>query len=136
MVSTQSKKSMVSSAHTKKSLVNTTSSKKVGFSTARSKKAKRSGAITVHYKRPHISTSHFKLPGIVELPTAVIIAQVCCGESHTVIRGQTGKVYGWGANEMGQLGIQKRKLVSCPLEIRRSLTLLHCERTFQYSPCE
>jgi alpha-tubulin suppressor-like RCC1 family protein len=68
-------------------------------------------------KNPNTNLPSYKIPGIVDLPTAVVVTQICCGESHTVIRGETGKVYGWGANDMGQLGFHKRKPVLTPQEI-------------------
>lgn len=35
----------------------------------------------------------------------ISIELVCCGSEHTVILTSSGKVYGWGRNESGQLGL-------------------------------
>lgn len=58
-----------------------------------------------------------KIPTIVTMPSIITVSQVVCGSWHTIIRSSEGKLFGWGANDMGQLSFPKQPLVSSPQEI-------------------
>ena len=40
----------------------------------------------------------------------ILIAQVACGASHTLLLSAKGEVFGFGSNEFGQLGLNDRQL--------------------------
>lgn len=52
--------------------------------------------------------------------TAVRVAQVACGASHTVVLTADGGVLTTGANEFGQLGLRDRKLRACFSQVQLS----------------
>lgn len=56
-------------------------------------------------------------PTAIHFPRGVAIADVCCGENHTLALAKDGALYGWGSDEQGQLvfhmpeAMKKRALV-------------------------
>lgn len=56
-------------------------------------------------------------PTAIHFPRGVEIADVCCGENHTLALAKDGTLYGWGSDEQGQLvfhmpeAMKKRALV-------------------------
>ncbi|KAH3732658.1 chromosome condensation regulator [Pelomyxa schiedti] len=53
-------------------------------------------------------------PGYVSLGNGVFAQSVCCGQGHTVALDTVGRVWAWGANEFGQLGLGTRIAQSEP----------------------
>jgi alpha-tubulin suppressor-like RCC1 family protein len=55
----------------------------------------------------------------VKLPSSVVPTQVCCGAAHSLVLTASGGVYGWGLNNVAQLGCGDRKRthsVPCPTQ--------------------
>ena len=49
-----------------------------------------------------------------KLPSEENIVQVACGRKHVLLRSENGRVYGWGWNQAGQLGLGEVSANSCP----------------------
>jgi len=45
------------------------------------------------------------------------IIQVSCGKKHTVVLGESRKLYSWGSNEFGQLG--RASNITLKLNVKR-----------------
>jgi len=50
-------------------------------------------------------TNHRNTPQEITVPASVRIVGVDCGENHTVLVGEDGRVWSFGKNEYGQLGL-------------------------------
>lgn len=53
-------------------------------------------------------------PRLVAGLQGVVVAAVCCGAAHTLALTKSGKVFGWGDNKEGQLGLGDLKSRSLP----------------------
>ena len=55
------------------------------------------------------NVNHFHLVEFQKLSLNEVILSVDCGHYHTVVSTRSGKYYGWGQNDMGQLGLGDTK---------------------------
>jgi len=51
------------------------------------------------------TTPQSKVPVLVKLPAGVTARAIAAGENHSLAIGSDGKLYAWGWNNFGQLGI-------------------------------
>ena len=67
-----------------------------------------------HGQLGHAREKHASNEACVVLPKSlsfdILIAQVACGASHTLLLSAKGEVFGFGSNEFGQLGLNDRQL--------------------------
>lgn len=60
-------------------------------------------------ERPIIDTAKLLAAHEIQRPRRAFtdwkIAEICCGDEHTLMRCRDGAVFGWGANKYGQLGL-------------------------------
>ena len=68
----------------------------------------------------------FKVKGVYHKPSAINLSlsediiQVCCERRHTLVLTSSGRVYGWGRNKFGEIGMssQEANQVSVPKELK------------------
>eukprot|EP00276_Gloeochaete_wittrockiana_P024398 CAMPEP_0184365996 /NCGR_PEP_ID=MMETSP1089-20130417/151487_1 /TAXON_ID=38269 ORGANISM="Gloeochaete wittrockiana, Strain SAG46.84" /NCGR_SAMPLE_ID=MMETSP1089 /ASSEMBLY_ACC=CAM_ASM_000445 /LENGTH=734 /DNA_ID=CAMNT_0026707419 /DNA_START=58 /DNA_END=2262 /DNA_ORIENTATION=- len=75
-----------------------------------------------------------QVPVYIDMLSSVRILQVACGANHSLARTDQGRVFAWGSNEFGQIGVKRvvegtgvgaaddqQVIVSVPVEVRFGL---------------
>lgn len=65
----------------------------------------------------HNSTLNVQVPTQIEAMKGINCREVACGDSHTIVLTDTGKLFGFGNGSLGQLGTKKNKNSLTPKRI-------------------
>ncbi|KMQ85488.1 rcc1 and btb domain-containing protein 1 [Lasius niger] len=63
------------------------------------------------------SQEHFVIPCKITAVSGKVIVKVACGFEHTLALTDEGKVYAWGKNDKGQVGINNKQKSSAPVMV-------------------
>ena len=79
-----------------------------------------------HNNWGQLGRGSFKVKGVHHKPSAINlslsedIVQVCCERRHTLVLTSSGRVYGWGRNEFGEIGLSPQEVtkMSVPVQLK------------------
>lgn len=67
----------------------------------------------------HYDKTLWKMIKISNEKNKLTLTHISCGSSHNIVMTKDKKVYSWGANDVGQLGINTNVSHSIPVEVRQ-----------------
>lgn len=82
------------------------------------------------FRLGHGSDEHCRFPKVIEALRGKDIVDISLGSVHCLALTREGKVYAWGGNDKGQLGISSSEAKDTPTEVHANEGTL-----FQYVAC-